>query len=135
MFAGLASGGSGGLESGGSSEGCTVRAVTAGETRVFAYGPGFVVGTDGPRREPVIPAGGCDWPFLDCHLDQGKIAAAAVHFAMAHSYCVWTIWDVLHEAWNDIKVADRATLPIWQCIVQIMIVVYLKLASGELEEM
>ena len=96
-------------------EGCTVSAMTAGETRVFANGPGFVVGADGPRREPVIPAGGCDWPFFVCRLEQGKIAAAALPFAMAHSYCVWAIWDLLHKAWNDIKVADRATILVWRC--------------------
>ena len=103
-------------------EGCTVRAVTAGETPGFGDGPGFVIGADGPRREPGIPACGCDWPFVVCHLDRCKIAAAASHFAMAHSYCVWTIWDLLHTSWNDIKVADRATILVWRCVVQMMVV-------------
>ena len=96
-------------------EGCTVRAVTAGETPGFGDGPGFVIGADGPRREPGIPACECDWPFFVCHLEQGKIAAAAAHFPMAHPCCVWIIWDLLHTAWNDIRVADHATILIGRC--------------------
>ena len=36
-------------------------------------------------------------------------------FPHGTSICVWIIWDLLQTAWNDIRVADHATILIGRC--------------------